>query len=265
MLIDAFDTLVFAAAQLGRLREAQQLIGKKPLNEEKQWLQIAGDRLAAAVEPLGDLAQRCARLPELEALRPELARSLQQTAVDTVERLQAGITFHGGPRAPLLEELFGSYKLPVQRRAGRDEFEKFTASFGKRLKTQYVKRILGGPDYEAVQPAVAQVTASFEAWRAALQPDPLAEDEADRLRGQLTVAADTLATPLLQARLLAEAALVTLEGAFAESGLSSKPKKRAVAPKPAPEADAASHETPPPPAEVVENAGKARSKRSAEA
>lgn len=229
MLIEAFDTLVHAEATLGRLREAQKRIARKQLEEEKQWLQTAVDRLTAALTPLEGLAMKSAQLPELEAVRGDLAKSLQNAAIDAVERLQAGITFHGGPRAPVLEELFAPYKLAPLRRAAKDEFEKFTGSFGKRLRTQYVKRILSGDDYAPVQPAVAAVTGAFDAWRAAFAPEPLPEAEADKLRAQLTVAADTLAQPLHQARLLAEAALVSVDGAFAELGLAAKPKKRAAA------------------------------------
>lgn len=258
MLIDAFDTVVHAEAMLGKLREAQKLIARKHLDEEKQWLQTAVDRLAAAVTPLEGLAHRSAQLPELEPVRGDLARSLQNAAIDAVERLQAGITFHAGPRAPVLEELFGHYKLPPLRRAAKDEFEKFTTSFGKRLKTQYIKRILAGDDYAPVQAAVAAVTQGFDAWRAAFSPEPLPEAEADKLRAQLTVAADSLGAPVHQARLLAEAALISVDGAFAELGLGVKPKKRA-APKAAAaeatvETPAAAAEEVAPAPEVIEQA-----------
>ena len=249
MLIDAFDTLVHAETMLAKLRDAQKLIARKQLTEEKQWLQTAVERLAAAVAAYEGLASRCAQLPELEPVRGELAKSVQNAAIDAVERLQAGITFHAGPRSPVLEELFGAYKLPALRRAARDEFEKFTGSFGKRLKAQYIKRLLASDEYAPVQGAVAAVTQSFDAWRAAFSPEALPEADADKLRAQLTVAADSLQQPVLQARLLAEAALLPVDGAFLDSGLAAKPRKRAVA-KPAVASDVAED----PPAAAVESA-----------
>jgi hypothetical protein len=235
MLIEAFDTVVYAESLLGRLREAQKRIANKQLADEKQWLASAVDRLAAALAPLEGLAAKSAPLPELEPVRGDLAKTLQNIAIDAVERLQAGITFHAGPRAPVLEELFGPYKLPPLRRAGRDDFEKFTASFSKRLRTQYIKRMLSSEDFAPVQGALQAVTQSFDAWRAAFAPEPLPEADADKLRAQLTVAADTLALPLQQARLLAEAAVAPVEGLFAELGLAAKPKKRAAPKSAAPE------------------------------
>jgi hypothetical protein len=248
MLIEAFDTVVYAEALLARLREAQKRLANKQLADEKQWLATAVDRLAAAVSPLEGLAAKSAPLPELEPVRGDLAKSLQNLAIDAVERLQAGITFHAGPRAPVLEELFGAYKLPPLRRAVRDDFEKFTASFGKRLRTQYIKRMLASEDFAPVQGALQAVTQSFDAWRSAFAPEPLPEAEADKLRAQLTVAADALALPLHQARLLAEAAVAPVDGLFAELGLGARPKKRS-APKAA--TAAADEPTEAPSAEVV--------------
>jgi len=253
-MLAAFDTVVFAEAFLGRLKNAQKLLARRQLPDEKQWLQTAVDRLAAVVEPVTGLTARAAQLPELEPVRGELAKSLQHAALDAVERLQAGIVFHAGPRAPLLEELFKAYKLAPLRKAPREDFEKFTASFTKKLKAQYVKRILAGDDYAPVAPAVAQVAASFEAWRTAFSPEPLPEGEADKLRAQLTVAADSLAQPLHQAQLLAEAALLSIDGAFAEAGLAAKPKKRAAAKVAAPVAEETMAAAPAP--EVIEQTGK---------
>ncbi|MBK7862033.1 MAG: hypothetical protein IPJ65_26120 [Archangiaceae bacterium] len=237
MLIEAFDTVVFAEGLLGRLKDAQKLIARKQLPDEKQWLATAVERLAAAVGPLEGLAVKSAQLPELEPVRGDLAKSLQHGAIDAVERLQAGITFVGGPRAPVLEELFGPYKLPPLRRAAREEFEKFIGSFNKRLKAQYTKRILAGDEFAPVQPALAQLAAAFDAWKNAFSPEPLPEAEADKLRAQLTVAADALVEPMHQARLLAEAALISVDGAFAETGLAAKPKKRSAPKAAAPEVE----------------------------
>ena len=227
-LLDAFDTVVHSVHVLDRLRDSQKTIARKQsLTDEKQWLALATDRLAAACENIKDLPVRSSRLPELEAVREDLAKTLQSAAVDSVERLQAGITFHAGPRAPVLEELFGHFKLPAMRRVKRDEFEKFATAFGKKLKSQYVKRMLATPDFAFALPAVEAMNASFEAWRGAFSTDRLPEADEAALRKELTTMAGTLEQPLRQAQLLAEAALISVDGAFRESGIGAKPKKRA--------------------------------------
>lgn len=236
MLIDAFDTVIFAETFLERLHEASKRIAKKQLLEEKQWVQTAIERLSAVVVPVAGVMTKCAQLPELEEVRPDLARTVQNAAIDAVERLQAGITFHLGPRAPVIEELFAA-KLPPLRRANREDFENFITSFNRKLKTQYIKRTLAGDDCAPVQGALTAVTQGFDAWRASFSPEPLPEHEAETLRAQLTVAADSISPVLHQARLLVEAALVPVEGLFAELGLAAKPKKRS-APKPVPAAQA---------------------------
>lgn len=242
-LLDAFDTVVHSTLVLGRLRDAQKLIARKQqLNDEKQWLTLATDRLAAACENIKDLATRSSRLPELESVREDLAKTLQNAAVDAVERLQAGITFQAGPRAPVLEELFGHFKLPAMRRAKREDFEKFIGAFSKKLKSQYVKRMLSDPDFAFALPAVETLNASFETWRGAFSSERLPDAQEAALRKELTTVAGSLEQPLQQARLLAEAALITVDGAFVDSGIGAKPKKRS-APKSAaaaaqPEAEA---------------------------
>ena len=234
-LIDAYDTVVFSDLVLSRLREAGKTLNKKQqLVDEKQWLGIATDRLAAACTGALDLATRSIRLPELASVRSDQAKLLQNGVIDAVERLQAGITFHGGPRAPVLEELFGKLKLPALRRAPREDFEKFITTFSKRLKTQYVKRIFADPDFAFAMPAVDQLSNAFESWRSTFAPEPLPEAEEAALREQLLQTAAALEMPLRQAKLLAEAALLPLGELFAESGIGAKPKKRAVAVEEAP-------------------------------
>ncbi len=237
-LLDAFDVVVHSETLLANLRKAQQTLGKKQqLTDEKQWLTAGVERLAAAREGKKDLALKTSRLPELESVRGDMAKALQHQAVDAVERLQAGITFHAGPRAPVLEELFGHLKLPALRRAFAEDFEKFIASFSKRLKTQYVRRIFSDPDFTFALGAVEQVTVSFASWRDAFSTERLPEAEEAALREQLMAAADELEAPSHQARLLAEAALMSLGVAFAASGIGAKMKKRALAKAPAPIAE----------------------------
>ena len=154
---------------------------------------------------------------------------MQQAAVDSLERLQAGIAFHAGPRAPLLEALFGKLKVPVLRRVDREDFEKFCTDFEKRLSSTYAKRMLADEGLAPVQAAADHLRAAFKAWREAFSGEPLPEREAGQLRVELGAFADALELPMRQARLLAEAALAPVEEAFQQSGLAQKPRKRKLA------------------------------------
>jgi hypothetical protein len=226
-LLEAFDAVAHSEVFLARLEAARaELSRKQGLKDEKAWLAAAVDRVTAAREGMGDLLTRALRLPHLEPLREEHARTLQQAAVDAVERLQAGITFHGGSRAPLLEALFARLKLPALRRADRETFEKFCADFEKRLNGSYVKRMFSDATYAPLGPALEALREAFAAWRAALSPAPLTETETRALADELDAAARRLELPLRQARLLAEAACAPVKNLFESSGLAAKPKKR---------------------------------------
>lgn len=226
-LLEAFDAVAHSEVLLSRLEAAQaELSRKQGLRDEKAWLTAAVDRVTHARDGVGDLLTRVLRLPQLEALREEHARTLQQAAVDAVERLQAGITFHGGSRAPLLETLFAKLKLPALRRVDREDFEKFCADFEKRLNGSYVKRMLADATYAPLEPALTGLRAAFATWRGAFSPEPLAETEARALMDELDAAARRLELPLRQARLLAEAACAPVKDLYESSGLAAKPKKR---------------------------------------
>lgn len=230
-LLEAFDAVAHSEVLLARLNAAlAELSRKQGLKDEKAWLSAAVERVEKAREGLGDLLTRVQRLPELEPLRDEHARILQQAAVDAVERLQAGITFCGGSRAPLLETLFGKLKLPALRRLDKDAFEKACADFEKRLGASYVKRMLGDAAFAPVDPAVAAVRAAFATWRGGFAPEPLTDADAKALRDELDAAARRLELPLRQAKLLAEAACAPVRDLFETSGLAQKPKKRSLKP-----------------------------------
>lgn len=228
-LIESYDAVAFTAVLNERLTAATARLGKvRGLTEEKVWLEAAVERLAATRAPWVELLQKVARLPELEVVRSAQILELQNVAVDAVERLQAGITFHTGSRMPLLDSLFGKLKFATLRRADVGEFEKFCSDFEKRLNTQYAKRLLVTAAFEFAIPVIEQVRAAFAGWRAGLGGEPLPEGEAAALVEALREAASQVELPLRQVRLLAEAALAPVAGAFEESGLGAKPKKRAV-------------------------------------
>ncbi|MDP3233498.1 MAG: hypothetical protein Q8N26_12030 [Myxococcales bacterium] len=275
-LAEAFDVVAWSQTLLERLETAQGELDKKQgLKDEKGWLMLAIDRLAASRGELGDLNQRAMRLPELESAREEHARTLQNTAVDAIERLQAGVTFVAGTRAPLLEALFGKVKLPQARRADREDFERFVADFEKKLSSSYCKRIMAESSFAPVLPVVDQVRGAVTAWRAGFSPEPLTPSEESLLRDEIVAHARRLELPMRQARLLAEAALAPLKNAFDDSGIGQKPKRRKTETEPEVEAGTpieaevapveveAAPEAAPEPVEAV--APKKRSKKSAQA
>ena len=224
-LLDAFDTVSHSEQLLKRLESATAELSKKQgLKDEKAWLEQATQRVAIARTAVGDLLNRVLRLPELEPVREGHARTLQWAAVDAVERLQAGITFAAGARAPLIEALYGKLKLPVLRRCDREDFEKFTFDFEKRLNTTYAKRMFADESFQLVVPALAQLQVAFTTWRSIFSTEPLTDAQA--LRDELDAVARRLELPCRQARLLAEAALTPLKELFENSGLGHKPKKR---------------------------------------
>jgi hypothetical protein len=226
-LLDSFDTVSHSEQLLLRLESASAELSKKVgLKEEKAWLETARLRVASAREGVGDLLNRVLRLPELEPVREDHARTLQTAAVDAVERLHAGITFAAGSRAPIIEALYGKLKIPVLRRCDREDFEKFCTDFEKRLNTSYAKRMFGDESFQLVIPALAQLQKAFVTWRGVFSNEPLSDMDAQGLRDELDAVSRRLELPCRQARLLAEAALAPLRELFENSGLGHKPKKR---------------------------------------
>jgi len=226
-LLDAFDSISWSETLLARLHAASaDLSRKQGLHVEKEWLNQAIDRVTAAREGVGDVLIRAMRLPELEALREDHARALQQAAVDAIERLQAGITFHAGTRSPVLEALFGKVKLPNVRRADKADFERFGSDFEKRLNSSYCKRMFADPQFQFIGPVLEELRTAFTAWRNAFSAERLPVNEETAIRDDLDSSARRLDLPMRQARLLAEAALSPLRNAFEDSGLAHRPKRR---------------------------------------
>jgi hypothetical protein len=225
--LDAFDLVAHSEQLQARLEAAAAELSKKQgLREEKAWLETARQKVVAARQGVGNLLTRVLRLPELEGVKEDQARVLQNAAVDTVERLASGISFAAGARAPLLEALYGKLKIPVLRRCDREDFEKFCADFEKRLNTGYAKRMFADPAFAVVTPALQQLHEAFSTWRGVFTSEQLPEADAQALRDELDAVARRLELPCRQARLLAQAALAPLKELLDESGLAQKPKKR---------------------------------------
>ncbi len=240
--LDAFELVAHSEQLLKRLDAAcAELSKKQGLKEEKAWLETARQRVATAREGVGNLLIRVLRLPELEPVKEEQARVLQNAAVDAVERLHSGISFAGGARAPLLEALYGKLKIPVLRRCDREDFEKFCFDFEKRLNTGYAKRMFADESFALVVPALQQLHEAFAVWRGVFSAEAMPEQDAQALRDELDAAAHKLELPCRQSRLLAQAALAPLKDLLEASGVDQKPKRRGPARLAASELDEDEH------------------------
>ncbi len=229
--LEAYDLVRFAEVFDARLATVDELLSSRPgLEREKEWMATALQLVRTEREPAPALLERVRDLPELEEVREEFAFTQQNVWVDALEKLHAGITFCSGSRAPVIEALFPHLKFPQLRRASREAVHEFVAGYERRLKSAYVSRIFGRPDFAMVRPVIEQVAATHAAWLACFVPVQLAPEQAAPLRQELIALGRRLDATLRQARCLAEAALVPFPESFENSGLAARPKKRAPRP-----------------------------------
>lgn len=209
-LVESFELLVHAEQLAPRLEAAATALAQLPdLEQEKAWLAAARARIATVqVESHRDLLNRALRLPELESLKAERGKLLQAAIADEVERLQAGITFAGGARSPLLEVAFHNLKVPALRKCGRAELEKFCAELERRLTSSYAVRMFTVKTYAALKPTLQALGAAIAMWRSVFIDPPLDDKAAAPLRDELAAAGRTVELSVRQARLLAQAALL---------------------------------------------------------
>ncbi|MGQ0504716.1 MAG: hypothetical protein ACT4TC_05295 [Myxococcaceae bacterium] len=228
-MVEAFELARFAEQLAVRLGEAQgHLPAGDDYRNERQWLETAETMLQEQVDPLKSVLSRARLLPELSFLRDEVADEFLNAWVDGLERLLAGITFHAGARAPVIEALFPpKAKLPNLRRATRETAEAFATELERRLKGTYVARIFGQEDMQFVHPVVEEVRKAFAEYIAVFDGTALPDEEAWNLRERLGNAGQRIERIAAQAKLLAEAALLPIEGAYETAGLNLKPKRRA--------------------------------------
>ena len=227
-LVDAFELVATSERLLPRLAAAATEVAKVPsLADEKAWLTVAERRLRAALAGVApDLLVRALRIPELEPIKGDHARTLQGTVVDTLERLHGAIVAAGGPRTPVLEMLYLKLKVPALRKCDRDEFNAFCTDFEKRLKTTYVKRMFDDPDFAGAAAAAEGLVRAIATWRSIFVAAPATGEEAAALRADLELASQRLRGPGRQARLLAQAALVPLAEVDAATLLALETKRR---------------------------------------
>ena len=230
--LEAYDVIRHSALLSERLAAAQaELEKKRGLKAEKEWLRAAGDLLGAAREPSQGILERARGLPGLEEARDELGAVSQGLWVDALERLLAGITFHAGPRAPVIEAVFPHAKLPALRKASREAALGFAEDLERRMKTSYVTRTFAEPAFAFALPVLDQLASAFAQWQAVYSGEDMPEPQAAEVLKELLAAAKRLELACRQAKLLADAALAPCGGLFEELGLSAKPKRRSAQPK----------------------------------
>jgi hypothetical protein len=246
-LIEAYETIRQSESLVARVGAAAADLAKRPgLLDEKSWLEASQARLQRAREGVGDVLERALRLEELEPMRGDHTRKLQGEAVDALERLQGGIAYAISPRSPLIEALFLDVKTPLLRKLDREGFEKACGDFEKRLTSGYVKRVLADPDYAPVASAVKETVKAIDDWRGWFDPPPLPDAEATALCEELVTAAHRIDAPMRQARLLAQAALLSTRDLLEEYGLTPKARRRG---QPDPDTHALLEQDPPDPSE----------------
>jgi hypothetical protein len=225
--LEAYDLIRHAAQLSERLASARTGLEKRRgLKAEKGWLEAAAGLLAQAREPSQGLIERARGLPGLEAARDEMGALFQNLWVDALERLLAGVTFHAGPRAPVLEALFPHQKMQALRKASREDALSFAKDLERRRKAGYVARTLAGQDFAFAAPVLEQLAGAFAQWEAVYSGEGMPEEQASEVRRELLAAARRIDLACRQARLLAEAALAPCAGMFEELGLGAKPKRR---------------------------------------
>ncbi len=225
--LEAYDLIRFTEAFEARLGTASDVVvDQEGLEPEKEWMSTAVRLVRQAMAPAPALVERAKDLPELEEAREEFSFQQQNLWVDALEKLHAGITFCASSRAPVIDALFPHLKFPQLRRAPRDTVDEFATAYERRLKSSYVTRIVAQDDFAFVRPVVEQVAKAYAAWQTSLSPSSLPESQLAPLRLELIAIGNRLDIAVRQARLLAEAALVPVPGAFDSSGLGAKPRRR---------------------------------------
>src|SRR4051812_36102783 len=138
-VLEAYDLISFAANSAERLIEAAPAFEARiDLDREKQWFNEAIELLKNECAPAMPLLERARSLPELKVVRQESTSDLASLWVDAIEKLLAGITFHLGPRHPIIQALFTHQKFPALRRAPLEIAEEYATELERRLRSSYV-------------------------------------------------------------------------------------------------------------------------------
>lgn len=225
--LEAYDLLRHCGRLSDRLDRAEaEHHSRAGLEVEKRWLSEAAALVRAQLDGVDALLARARELPELDVVREDYSEEVQDAWVDALERLHAGLLLHAGSRSPILETLFPHLKFPNLRRASAEGVRAYAADFDRRSRLGYVKRILGQPDFAFAEPLAMEIPATIERWESCFRPSEMSEEDAIPLREELAEAAYRVERFMRQGRLLAEAALLPLEGAFDSTGIGRWPRRR---------------------------------------
>ncbi len=226
-LLEAFDLLTFCRTMAERL-EGVSSAHERALKRtaEGQWLEHAKQKLLELNESTKETLFACRQLPEFSFLSDEFAFENQQVAVEALERFQAGIAFHLGTRAPLIEVLFPKSNFAKLRKSSAVEFLAAVTDFEKRLASSYCTRMLAEPAMQFAKAPLETIAAALATWKDSRASVAAENAHAPTIRKQLLKWGQQAARQLKQSRLLAEAALTSFDNVFEESGLAAKPKKR---------------------------------------
>lgn len=226
-IFEARELITFAVDVVEALRQGQARLEAAPeLDEERGWLGAAIRRVSHELASTQSALETALPLPELEPERQAKARASFQAWVDSVEALLFGITAHVSGGNPVIEVLFPHQKLEKLRRGGLAA-RSYMSDFERRRATSYVLRMATEPEYAFLPPLLAAVDEARARLAVDEAPTTLGTVELDALRHTVLDVAAALERSLSQARLLAEAALMTSPGLIMELGLDAKPRKRA--------------------------------------
>lgn len=224
-IFEARELVTFAGEIIEALGRGEARLEELSLEEERAWLCAANRRVRHELERTRSALDTALPLPELDAERQTQARASFQAWVDAVEGLLFGITAHVSAGNPVIEVLFPHQKWEKLRRGGLAA-RSYMTDFERRRATSYVLRMATEPEYAFLPPLLARVDEARARLALDEAPTTLGAVELDALRHTVLGVAGSLERALSQARLLAEAALLTLPGLLNELGLDAKPRKR---------------------------------------
>ena len=221
------DRMALAERVAAKLAAPDLLPGELPPEaDERRWLVVAAERLAAAIVTLRRRLEQGLLLPELERLRAEHEQRLEQEWVKSVRHLFDELAREVGPTSPLVESLFPHRRFEKLDRGGA-ALRAFRADYEARRLSAYVRRLEADPEH----PRLAGLLAAVDAKSAELVALAGGGDEDDdELRAHILAAGQALERALQQARGLCEAALVDHPERLLDLGFNERAKKRSARP-----------------------------------
>ncbi len=224
---EAQDLTAFATHTTQRLTLASARFDAEHAgaSDERGWLEVAAQRVTAALEQLQTALLEAAPLPEFASARKLKSETLSNAWADAIEGVFDAIVANVSANGPLIEALFPHQRFASLRRPG-SAAHNFWLEFERRADSGYVRRLCGDPEYQFLPPLLEAAKASERALREGASPRALPEAQAEALRARVSSAAEALELALRQARALTEAAFAATPSALSELGLDAKPKRR---------------------------------------